>query len=310
MGSPDEEHRGRPRLKHRAEHLLLRGVLGSFGALAPGSALGRGARLGRLWRVLDRRHRGLAERNIAAALGLPPAEARRVALACFEHLGRTLAEFALGPERFGDLRARFEVEGLERFHAALAAGRGVFLLSGHCGNWELFGARLALEAPMTTVARAMSNPLSDDALEQRRRAAGVRTVDARNASRGILRALGRGETVGVLLDQNASRGERVFTTFFGRPAATSFGLALLALKTGAPVLPVFSVRRPDGTHAGWVGEPIEPAPGADRAERIGRTTARYTAAIEDFVRRHPEQWFWVHNRWKRVPEQGEPVWSP
>ena len=85
---------------------------------------------------------------------------------------------------------------------------------------------------------------------------------------------------------------------------------MLALKSGAPVLPAFSERGPDGRHHGWIGPPIEPCTVGDRAERVGRTTARYTAAIEEYVRRRPEQWFWVHDRWKRRPDAGERVWKP
>jgi KDO2-lipid IV(A) lauroyltransferase len=114
----------------------------------------------------------------------------------------------------------------------------------------------------------------------------------------------------MLLDQNALRSERVFVPFLGRPAATNFGLAMLALKSGAPVLPTFSARSADGRHRAWIGAPIPAAETGDRAARIGVSTARYTAAIEAYVRRHPEQWFWVHDRWKRTPDPGEPVWEP
>ena len=114
----------------------------------------------------------------------------------------------------------------------------------------------------------------------------------------------------MLLDQNALRSERVFVPFLGRPAATNFGLAMLALKSGAPVVPAFSARGADGRHRAWIGAPIPIAETGDRAARIGVSTARYTAAIEAYVRRFPEQWFWVHNRWKRTPDPGERVWEP
>jgi KDO2-lipid IV(A) lauroyltransferase len=310
MGRAEHPRGQRPRLKHRVEHLFFRGVLRSLSRQATGPALERGARLGRLWHALDRPHRRLAEESIGARLGLPPAAAARTALACFENLGRNLAEFAIAGTRVEELLAGFGVEGLEHLRAALDRGRGVFFLSGHCGNWELFGARLAREVRLTSVARAMSNPLVDAGVAAQRQAAGSRTVDALNATREILRTLGRNEAVGVLLDQNALRRERVFVNFLGRPAATNFGLAMLALKSGSPVLPAFSVREGVGRHRGWIGPPIQPCEGGERAERVGRSTARYTAAIEEYVRRHPEHWFWVHNRWKRSPEPGEAVWQP
>ncbi len=310
MGSAEITRGGRPRLKHRIEHAAVRRLFGSLAARPLDAALERGARLGRLWHALDRGHRRLAERNIALGLGCGPAEAARTARDCFENLGRTLAEFALAGSRIEELLARVELEGAGHLRAARAGGRGVFLLSGHCGNWELLGARLAREAPLTSIARAMANPLVDAAVAGQRRAAGVRTLDARDAVREVLRALRRNEAVGMLLDQNAVRSERVFVNFLGRPAATNLGLAMLALKSGAPVLPTFSARGADGRHRAWIGPPILPAEAGDRTTRVGVTTARYTAAIEEQIRRHPAQWFWVHNRWKRRPEPGEPVYAP
>lgn len=309
MGSA-ENPRGARRLKHRVEHAVVRRIIRSFAARPLDEAIERGARLGGLWHALDRRHRRLAVANIRVGLGLDPAAAARIARASFENIGRTLAEFALAAGRIDELLARFELEGLERLHAALAAGRGVLVVSGHCGNWELSGARLAREVPLTSIARAMSNPLVEATVTGQRRAAGVRTVDSSDAAREVLRILRRGEAVGVLLDQNASRGERVFVNFLGRPAATNFGLAMLALKSGAPVVPAFSARDAAGRHHGWIGEPIPPATEGERGSRIGVTTARYTAAIETWVRNHPDQWFWVHDRWKRSPGPGEAVFAP
>ena len=310
MGNAELHHGARRRLKHRVEHAVVSRLLRSFAARPLNEALERGARLGLLWHALDRSHRRLAERNIGLGLGLDQPAAARVARACFENLGRTLAEFALQGSRVDELLARVDLEGAERLHAALAAGRGVFILSGHCGNWELLSARIAREVPVTGLARSMANPLVDAAVEAQRRAAGARTMNARDAARGVLRLLRRGEGVGMFLDQNALRSERVFVPFLGRPAATNFGLAMLALKTGAPVLPAFMARGADGRHRAWIGDPIPLAEAGDRAARIGVTTARYTAAIEAYVRHYPDQWFWVHNRWKRTPEPGEPVWQP
>jgi len=310
MRNTDVNRGARRRLKHRIEHAIVSRLLRSFAARPLTDALERGARLGRLWHTLDRGHRQLAIRNIGLGLGVDPSNAARIARSCFENIGRNLAEFSLAGSRIEELLARVDLEGTEHLHAALAGGRGVFILSGHCGNWELLAARISREVPVTGLARSMANPLVDAAIEAQRRAAGACTMNARDAARGVLRLLRRGEAVGMFLDQNALRSERVFVPFLGRPAATNFGLAMLALKTGAPVLPAFSVREADGRHRAWIGPPIPLATAGDRAARIGVSTARFTAAIEAYVRRHPEQWFWVHNRWKRAPEPGEPVWEP
>lgn len=310
MGNVEVHRGGRPRLKHRVEHAAVKLLLRSLAARPVDEALARGAALGRLWHGLDSRRRRLARGNIRLALGVDEGGAARIARECFAHLGRTLAEFAISGTRAEELLGRFSLEGLEHLRAAREGGRGVFMLSGHCGNWELFGARLSREIPLIGLARPMSNPLVDGEVAALRTGAGQRPVDARNAAREVFRVLGRNEGVGVLLDQNALRRERVFVDFLGRPAATNYGLAVMALKSGAPVLPVFSAREEGGRHRGWIGPPIEPWPAGARAERIGKTTARYSAAIAAHVRRHPAQWFWVHNRWKRSPDPGEAVWSP
>jgi KDO2-lipid IV(A) lauroyltransferase len=309
MGNAENTRGGR-RLKHRVEHVVVTRLLRYLAARPLDEALERGARLGRLWHALDRGHRRLAERNIGLGLGLDAPASARVARACFENLGRTVAEFSLAGNRIEELLARVELAGADHLHRALAGGRGAFILAGHCGNWELLAARVSREVPVTGLARPMANPLVEESIEARRRAAGARTMNASDSARAVLRALGRGEAVGVLLDQNASRGERVFVPFLGRPAATNLGLALLALKSGAPVLPAFSARAADGRHRAWVGAPIPPAETGDRAARIGVSTARFTAAIEAYVRQYPEQWFWVHDRWKRTPDPGEAVWAP
>jgi KDO2-lipid IV(A) lauroyltransferase len=309
MGHTEGDRGTRQRLKHRIEHAVVSRILRSVATRPLPEALARGARIGRLWHALDRGHRRLATRNIGLGLGLEPPAAARIARASFENIGRTIAEFSLAGSRIDELLALVDLEGAAHLHAALAGGRGVFILSGHCGNWELLAARISREVPVTGLARPMANPLVDDAVESHRRAAGARTMNARDSARSVLRLLRRGEAVGMLLDQNALRNERVFVPFLGRPAATNFGLAMLALKTGAPVLPAFSARGADGRHRAWIGPPIPLAATGDRAARIGVTTARYTAAIEDWVRQYPDQWFWVHNRWKRAPEAGDPVWT-
>ena len=310
MKNAGDNRIGQPRLKHRVEHAAVRHLLRSFAARPLDEALERGARLGRLWYALDRGHRRLATRNIGLGLGLDRPRAAGIARACFENIGRTVAEFALAGTRIDELLERFDLEGTGHLQEALAKGRGAFVLAGHCGNWELLAARLSREIPVTGLARTMSNPLVNALVDAQRRAAGVRTLDARDAVREVLRVLRRGEAVGMLLDQSALRRERVFVPFLGRPAATNYGLAMLALKSGAPVLPAFSVRGPDGRHRAWIGPPIPAAEDGDLPVRIGVSTARFTAVIEDYVRRYPEQWFWVHNRWKRVQEPGEPLWSP
>lgn len=281
------EHDSRPRWKHRVEFALARWFLRSFAQRPLAAAMEHGARLGRRWHALDARHRSLARRNVMRGLGLDEAAAAALVRECFEHLGRTLAEVALLDRHAGDLIASMDLDGAEHLHRALAAGRGVLILSGHCGNWELLSARFAREAPSSLIVRPLDNPLLDDLLQTRRHASGFSTIRARGATRGILRALQRGEIIGIALDQRALRRKRVFVPFFGRPVAANFGLALLAIRSGAPVLPAFAVREADGRSRACIGPPVPPAEEGEMSARLGVTTARYTAAIEAHVRKYP-----------------------
>jgi KDO2-lipid IV(A) lauroyltransferase len=155
----------------------------------------------------------------------------------------------------------------------------------------------------------MKNPLADRIINDRRQRGGLQVMGHRNSSRMIMQKLSRGEVVGILLDQSSSRRESVFIPFLGRPTTVNFGLALLAARTGAPVLPVFPVRKEDGRHVVRVGQRIEMVERSDRQEELGVNTARITAVLEGHIRRFPEQWFWVHNRWKISPRPGERVYQ-
>jgi KDO2-lipid IV(A) lauroyltransferase len=225
----------------------------------------------------------------------------------FEHLGCNVAEFAaLGRE--GEEQS-VQFDGLDNFGKAMSGGKGAFLVSGHFGNWELTGSVLSRSYPVTVVARPMKNPLSEELIGERRRRGGMKVIGHRNSTRQIVKCIAGGEIVAVLLDQNTHHREAVFVNFLGRPASVNFGLALLALKTEAPVLPGFAIRGEDMKHRGYIGSPIELVRCRDRREELGENSARFTAALEEFVRRYPEQWFWVHNRWKNRPPAGEKVYG-
>ncbi len=260
-----------------------------------------GSRLGDLvWLALPRR-RSMTLENLVRALGRERSavELRRLARRSFEHLGMTVVEacvFFFRPPSV--LLSRVELCGMEHVHAAAAQGRGVLLLTAHYGNWELLAASHALSVfPLSVVVRPMDDPVMDRLVERFRRRTGVELITKRRGLRGILEALRRGRMVGILLDQNAARAEGVFAPFFGVPASTSKALAVISLRTGAPVVPVF-IRRVDGErHRVEVGPAIPPPPTGDIADY----TAAFNRAIEAAIRRAPEQWFWMHNRWRTRP---------
>jgi KDO2-lipid IV(A) lauroyltransferase len=296
-------------MRYRLEYLGLKGLLYFFAALPLDMGLRWGSTLGRIWYALDRKHRELAVDNISRALGLSPSRAAAVARRNFENLGRNMAEFAAFQSRERELLERVEVERKEILGAALERHKGVFFLSGHFGNWELGGAYMSRLVSCSIVVRRMKNPLTDVLINDLRRRVGGRVISHRNSSRLILSALRKGEGVGILLDQKAHRREGVFVNFLGRPASTNFGLALLAAKSEAPVLPLFIVREGVARHRLIFHPPVDLVRLSDRQEELGVNTARFTAVIEEYVRRYPEQWFWVHNRWKNQPRRGERVYG-
>ena len=265
-----------------------------------------GARLGDLaWTALPRR-RTVALENLARAFpGRSATELARIGRASFRHLGMNFVEscvfFFRPPAR---LLSRVSVDGLPNVEAAHAMGRGILLLGAHFGNWELLAASHALTRfPLSVVVRPLDSPLYDGILERFRTRSGVELITKRRALTDIVEALRRGRMVGILLDQNASRREGVFVPFFGIPASTSKGMALIALRTGAPVLPVFIRRRPDGRHVIDAGAPVPVPPDGD----VVAFTRAFNEAIEAAIRQAPEQWFWLHRRWKTRPVVENPA---
>jgi KDO2-lipid IV(A) lauroyltransferase len=268
--------------------------------------LAAGRRLGDLlWWALPRR-RAVALDNLQRVFGgeRPPAEIRRLGRRSFQHVGMNLIEacrYLLRPTHV--MLSRVRVEGLQHFQAAAAHGRGVFILTAHFGNWELLAAAHGLTGvPLSIVTRPLDHPLLEDLAARFRRRSGAELIVKRQAVREVLSALRRQRMVGILLDQNATRAEGVFVPFFGFPASTSKGLALLALRTGAPVVPIFLRREPDGRHCMDVSAALPPPADGE----ITTYTSMFNRAIEAAIRRAPEQWLWMHDRWRTRPRETVP----
>ena len=275
-----------------------------MGGLPPGVGRAFGAGLGRAayWLLPGRRR--VALDNLALVFGdtLSPAARATVARESFQHLGITAVEccrlfFGPAERLLGRVRAR----GAEHIGQAMARGRGVFFLTAHFGNWELLAATHGLAGfGLSVVVRPLDNPYLDALIAQARQRSGLRAISKREAVQGVRAALARGESIGILLDQDAGR-EGVFVPFLGHAASTSRSLAVLALKTRAPVVPAFIHRLHDGGHELVVEPEIPLVITGDLDHDIVVNTARFTEAIERQVRTHPEQWFWVHRRWKSRP---------
>lgn len=271
--------------------------------LPPALGLAAGRRIGDvLWWLLPRRRR-VALDNIRRSLGreMAPEQIRRLGRRSFQHVGMNLVEACRYVLRPTDVMlSRVRVDGVEHLRGAAAHGRGVLILTAHYGNWELLAAAHGLTGlPLSIVIRPLDHPVLDELAARFRRRSGAELIVKHLAVREVLRDLRRGRMVGILLDQNATRSEGVFVPFFGIPASTSKGLAVLALRTGAPVVPVFLRREPDGRHCMDVGPPLVPPPDGD----IEAYTATFNLVIEAAIRRAPEQWLWMHARWRTRPRE-------
>jgi KDO2-lipid IV(A) lauroyltransferase len=233
-------------------------------------------------------------------------ERRRILRASFANLGRMVAELAHLPRLTADdLRTlvQFEDEAWWAENVGRPRGTGALILSGHFGNWELLVFAHGMRGyPVSMVHRAIANPFVDRWLNALRARAGTRLVRKRHAAGGVLRALHGRELLVLPFDQNSTRGLGVFVDFFGVPASTNSGIARLALRTGAPVVPVFIVR--DGTrarHRVHVLPIMYAQRSGDLESDVRRATQQFSDVFESMVRRHPEQWLWVHKRWKTRP---------
>jgi KDO2-lipid IV(A) lauroyltransferase len=266
------------------------------------AVLAAGTLLGRAFYAFDAGHRRLAMSNLHAAFPIRSrAECRAVARDMFAHFGRLLTVLlkfsTMGPDQ---MLRHVDFEGQERVAAAHAQGRGVLLFTGHFGFWEINALVHALVIrPMAVLARPLDNPLLHNLLESVRTSTGNSVIYRRGAIRRVLRALGDNQAVAVLIDQHMQSADAIYVDFFNRPAATTSALAALALRTGAPVVPVFALPQPRGRFRMVYEHPVEPPRGED-PDAIREFTQRCTDVLEMYVRRYPELWLWMHRRWRDV----------
>ena len=259
-----------------------------------------GAALGRLAYALDAAHRRIALENLAAAFPSRPARERRtLARAMFAHFGSLLLELLkFGTYTPDQMRGAIDVEGEERARQAYQQERGVLFFTGHFGYWEIQGiVEPLLGHPISVLARPLDNAQLNEMLERIRTRTGNSVIYRQGAVRKILRELAANHGVALLIDQHLHTPDAVYVDFFRRPAATTSALAALALRTGAPVIPVFALPLPSGRYRLVYEHPVDP-PHADTADAVREFTQRCTDVLEMYVRRHPELWLWMHRRWR------------
>ena len=295
----------RQRLEFIVVFLLVRGL----GGLPRSWARRAGAGLGALAFMLTGRLRRTGERNLQIAYPESDAGWRsRVVRQLYRNLGFHLAEFCLMSRYTAEsTRGMVRYAGLEHFLAARERGRGVLVVTGHLGLWELSSFYHSLMGyPMSMVIRRLDNPLVDRMVNSIRCLHGNTVLHKDDFARGLLGAMRRGETVGILMDTNMTPPQGVFVDFFGTPACTASGLARVAMRTEAAILPGFLTwREEEQRYVLEFGECLEFVSTDDDEQDIITNTQICTTAIERWIRRFPEQWLWVHRRWKTRPP-GEP----
>lgn len=292
-------------LRAYLEYLGARALGGALAAMPAGPACRVGEILGALAYRLDGRHRRIATGNLAQALGdgLAAGEIEALARRVFISLGRTVVDICRIPRITAEnYRRHFTMEGWEHLREAKARGRGVVCITAHFGAWELLAVAAAFHGePIQVVVRPMDNAYLDRAVNALRCHGGGRIIAKQDAFRTALAALRRNETVGIMIDQHVDPREGVFVDFLGAPAATTTAPALLAARSGAAVLPVAIFREGRERHTISIGKAMEVERTGDLRRDLAANTARFTRAIEEFVRQRPDHWFWVHRRWKAAP---------
>lgn len=261
--------------------------------------------LGALWHRLDTRHRTIVMSNLERAFGdeYRQDELRAICRGTFVHLACVLLElpilFRLNNSNLDDY---ITFNGVEHLYKALGKGKGVLMMASHFGNWELMALAGSFRLlSFSVIMRPLDLPALNRLVVRMRRRGGTRTIPKSGSARQILRLLRSGEAIAILVDQNVDWYEGVFVPFFKEIACTSKALATLALRTGAAVISVYNYRQPDGRYQ-VVFEPEEEIiRTGDATFDVEENTARFNRVIEAYVRRHPDQYFWLHQRWKTRP---------
>jgi KDO2-lipid IV(A) lauroyltransferase len=301
----------RSRLQTGLEYGAVRLLVGGFGLLPRPLAVSTGLIAGRVGYILAGRLRGVAERNLEIAFPeMDPKRREQIVRGVFRSLGRQLGEFSqfrkATPERLRKY-IEYDPESLDRFHEVSSRGKGIIFLTAHIGSWELLSfGHSALYNSLSFLVRPLDNHRVEEFVNGIRSRFGNRAVDKKSAARTALRVLRDGGTLGILADLNTQPHEGVFVPFFDRLACTTSGVATLALRTDALVFPVCAIWEESRKKFVVYGDPvIEIERTGDDKRDVVTNTAKFAAAIESQIRRYPDQWMWIHKRWKTRPP-GEP----
>lgn len=273
--------------------------------MVPGRiADGFGRLLGLIAHALDAKHRERARANLRMVFpDWSEAKVKCVARACFAHFGKTAARFLRAPALSREeVLASVRCDGLQLIQDALGEGKGAILITAHIGNWERMAHYFALNGiPLSVIARDANDQVSNQVVNRTRHSQGVEVYPRGTAARRVLRDLQKNRCVGILPDQNA---QQAFVPFFGIPAGTVLGPAMFHLHTGAPILTTFCIEKEDGSYEVKVARLELPERTGDREKDAAAIMERINLAIEQIVREYPEQWLWLHDRWRSARKEG------
>lgn len=259
-----------------------------------------GSLLGSIVFKFSSHQRKIAYENIRLSLNLDDEKLVKLYIKqCFQNLGKTAVEFMRFPKKSQKLIQEFvEFEGIQHIENALSLGNGAIILTGHFGNWELLAASISTKiAPLTPIVRELRSPRLNNLVTKYRKIAGYSTIDRNTGVRDALRCLRSNNLLGIVADVDTSVNG-VFVDFFGRLAYTPYSPIAFALKTGAAILPSFIIRQPDGSHQAIIESPMVLTMTDEKEQDIIENTQKFTKIIETYIRRYPEQWIWMHERWK------------
>lgn len=299
-------------MRHRLEYAPVWLIIRTFAVLPRPLARALGVSLAHALRLLHRRLWKVGLRNLELAFPeKKTAERKRILRGVYTSLGRLLAEFPKFPQYTRENVSKIAVyQGFENFEKARERGKGVIFMTGHLGGWEIGSFVHSLHGnTLNVVMRKLDNPYLDRLVTEYRSLHGNTMFLKDDFARGLIGAMRRGETVGILMDTNMTPPQGVFVDYFGHLACTASGVARVALRTGSAVVPAFTIWDQELGKYRIHFEPMIPlvSTGDDEADAVTNTAA-FTKKIEEFVRRYPDQWLWVHRRWKTRPAGEAPLY--
>lgn len=254
------------------------------------------------WFLVPQKRKKLATDNIVKCLKLPLQDAKSMAKKSWTRFGYMIIEVLRFPKMKKDISRYVQIEGKEHMEKALALGKGAIIATAHSGNWELLGGALALNGfPIVGVAQKQKNSAFDRFINEYRSLIGMH-ITYKSGVREMFKMISEGWVIGLLMDQDAGR-DGVLLQFFGRDTSCVTGPASMGRFQGAPILPVFISQNPDGTHLVEIHEAVFAEKTKNKQDDLTRTTEKLTQIIEAHIRKYPEEWFWLHDRWKSIAKR-------